>query len=295
MVAKNNSRTGVILDTDIGYDADDFFALLLLLNSPELPLDLIVTGDETFGRRARLTQKILQMMGRGEIPVIAGADLGNSDFSVDEMVQDVPLLNADKDPIEEMKLLIDKFDEVIYLNIQGFSNLSALITLYPEVKKKLKVFQMGCALDYSRYENWIEHNVRIDIPAAQNVLKSGLDLTLIMTQTTMDPGYSFNEANPIMVKLHKSTDSLHAMLLRSVMRFHEKLLKKGVPEPWPYAHDPLAVSVALGKDFVQFEDITVLMNERGDLIRDPSGQKVRASKSKSQSHEFMQFLEERLF
>ena len=33
MAENENQSTGVILDTDIGYDADDFFALLLLLNS----------------------------------------------------------------------------------------------------------------------------------------------------------------------------------------------------------------------------------------------------------------------
>ncbi len=292
---KNENRRGVILDTDIGYDADDFFALLLLLNSSELSLDLIVTGDETKEKRARLTRKILEIAGRSDINVVAGADLGNTNFSVDEMISDTPQHKREHDAVEMMNVIVEQCDEVTYIGIQGFSNLSALIRRYPDVKKKLKVFQMGCAIDYSRREGWVEHNVRIDIPAAQHVLASGLDITLVMAQTTMAPGYYFDEKNSVMLKLRASKNPLHVMLFQSVMRFHEKLAQKGVGDPWPYAHDPLAVSVALGKDFVQFEEMTVSMNERGELLRDPHGQKVCGSLRESNSTAFMQFLEDRLF
>lgn len=288
-------HTGVILDTDIGYDSDDFIALLLLLDSTELTLDLIVTGDEVLGKRARLVGKILRTAGRLEIPVISGADLGNQNFIVDDLIQDCPPLEACQNPIGDMKLLIDKFDEIVYINIQGFSNLSALITTYPEVKKKLKVFQMGGALDYSRDEGWIEHNVRIDTPSAQKVIEAELDMTLIMAQTTMIQGYQFNENNPVVVKLRDSNNPLHKMLYKNIMCFHEKLIQKGVNDPWPYAHDPLVVAVALGKNFVQFEDITVSMNNRGELLRNPHGKKIKGSLAESRAHEFMEFLSDRLF
>lgn len=290
-----NEHTGVILDTDIGYDADDLFALLLLLNSPELTLDLIVTGDEMFGKRALLIRRILQIAGNSDIPVVAGADLGNKNFIVDELIAGTPDLGTREDPIEAMKRFIDSRDEVVYINIQGFSNLSALITKYPDVTTKLKVFQMGCALDYSRRENWIEHNVRIDVPSARNVLRSKLDLTLVMAQTTNAEEYCFNEKNPVMKRLTASTDPLHKILLRSILLFHEKLAQKGIADPWPYAHDPLLVSVVLGKEFVRFEDAVVSMNERGELLRDPDGKRVRASLKGSDALGFMRFLEERLF
>jgi hypothetical protein len=47
----------VILDTDIGGDPDDAFALLLGLNSPEINIDLIVTSDEHKGHRAEFARK----------------------------------------------------------------------------------------------------------------------------------------------------------------------------------------------------------------------------------------------
>jgi hypothetical protein len=53
-------RVPVILDTDIGDDIDDSWALPLLLRSPELDVKLITTatGDTTY--RARLTARLLE-------------------------------------------------------------------------------------------------------------------------------------------------------------------------------------------------------------------------------------------
>ncbi len=63
----------VILDTDIGYDIDDTWALALLLKSPEVDLKLVVsaTHDSVYG--AKLLAKFLAMAGRADIPVGVGS------------------------------------------------------------------------------------------------------------------------------------------------------------------------------------------------------------------------------
>mgnify|MGYP006308749897 CR=1 FL=1 len=49
METPTTDKVPVILDTDIGDDIDDTWALAMLLQSPELDLDLVVadTGDST--------------------------------------------------------------------------------------------------------------------------------------------------------------------------------------------------------------------------------------------------------
>ena len=62
----------VIIDTDIGDDIDDAFALALALRSPELRIVGVTT---TFGNtelRARLLDRYLAAVGRSDIPVAAG-------------------------------------------------------------------------------------------------------------------------------------------------------------------------------------------------------------------------------
>ena len=62
----------VILDTDIGDDIDDAFALALLLRSPEVKLLGITTAFGDTPLRARLVDRYLAAVGRDDIPVMAG-------------------------------------------------------------------------------------------------------------------------------------------------------------------------------------------------------------------------------
>ncbi|MCX6560659.1 MAG: nucleoside hydrolase, partial [Candidatus Aminicenantes bacterium] len=72
-VAQAPVRTPVILDTDIGDDIDDTWALVMLLKSQELDLKLVTT---TFGKseyRAKIVAKVLTLAGRTDVPVGLGA------------------------------------------------------------------------------------------------------------------------------------------------------------------------------------------------------------------------------
>ncbi len=62
----------VLLDTDIGDDIDDAFALALILRSPELHLLGISTAFGDTELRARLVDRYLGAVGRTDIPVMAG-------------------------------------------------------------------------------------------------------------------------------------------------------------------------------------------------------------------------------
>ncbi len=62
----------VILDTDIGDDIDDAFALALALRSPELRILGVTTTFGDTELRARLVDRYLKAVGRSDIPVFAG-------------------------------------------------------------------------------------------------------------------------------------------------------------------------------------------------------------------------------
>src|SRR6202790_4442181 len=62
----------IIIDTDIGDDVDDAFALALAVKSPALQvLGVMTTFGDTEGR-AKITDRLLGEVGRTEIPVLAG-------------------------------------------------------------------------------------------------------------------------------------------------------------------------------------------------------------------------------
>ena len=65
--------TPVLLDCDPGHD--DAIALLLALGSPELELLGVTTvaGNQTLEKTTANAIRVLELAGRGEIPVAAGA------------------------------------------------------------------------------------------------------------------------------------------------------------------------------------------------------------------------------
>ncbi len=62
----------VILDTDIGGDIDDTWALVMLLNSPELDLKMVVSDSGNTVYRAKLLARLLEVAGRTDVPVAVG-------------------------------------------------------------------------------------------------------------------------------------------------------------------------------------------------------------------------------
>ena len=70
--AQASAKQRVFLDTDIGDDIDDAFALGLLLESPEVQLLGISTAYGDTELRARLVDRFLKAVDRTEIPVAKG-------------------------------------------------------------------------------------------------------------------------------------------------------------------------------------------------------------------------------
>src|SRR5207248_9134465 len=67
-----NSPEKVIIDTDIGDDIDDAFAVALALRSPELQILGISTAFGDVETRAKLVDRLLGEAGRQDIPVAIG-------------------------------------------------------------------------------------------------------------------------------------------------------------------------------------------------------------------------------
>lgn len=71
-VAVAQMREKVIIDTDIGDDVDDAFALALAVKSPELEILGVATTFGDTETRAKITDRFLGEIGRADIPVLAG-------------------------------------------------------------------------------------------------------------------------------------------------------------------------------------------------------------------------------
>ncbi|HZZ43333.1 MAG TPA: nucleoside hydrolase [Tepidisphaeraceae bacterium] len=75
---RKDDRIPVILDTDIGNDIDDTWALMMLLKSPRFDVKLVTTTDGQPEYRGRLLAKLLTAAGRTDVPIALGPDAGKT-------------------------------------------------------------------------------------------------------------------------------------------------------------------------------------------------------------------------
>src|SRR5262249_17841594 len=66
-------KVPILLDTDIGDDIDDAFALALALASPEIDLRGVTTVSGDAHTRALIACRLLHAVGRDDVPVAPGA------------------------------------------------------------------------------------------------------------------------------------------------------------------------------------------------------------------------------
>ena len=164
----------VIVDTDAACEADDPFAIAHALLSPKLIVKGIIAEhfkeEGSMEKSYREIETILDAMDMSkEIPVYRG--------------QKGPLL-TDEEESEAVKFIIDealKEDEKpLYILCQGaITNVAKAITLEPAIKDKIRVIWIGTHGEAPCKAPFTEFNSVNDIPAANIVLQSGIDLWLV--------------------------------------------------------------------------------------------------------------------
>ncbi len=272
----------IILDTDIGGDPDDFFALLLALNSPEIKIDLIVTCDEHKGHRASFTKQILKKLKK-DIPVVQGKDIGHDlclvcDFAKKDKIE--------KDYLAKLKEVVEKNSKTYYVCISPETNLAKFLDYAPELKSKLELVIMGGALNY-RKKGEAEHNIRYDVDAARNVFYFDIKKRYVLSDTTFKKSLIVDKNHQIYKNIENSNSPIKTFLLKNMQNFFEKYY------PATMMHDPLTLSYLIKPEFLTFEQKKIDMNEKGIMQLSDKG-KLTTVSCDADYQRFMKFLEKRL-
>jgi purine nucleosidase len=186
----------VIIDTDIGDDIDDAFAVGLALSSTELKILGITSAWGDTSLRARLLDRLLCETGRTDIPVAVGIEKhapGEGVFSQAKWAEREPA----KPHPDAVDFLLEQIKqhpgEITLIAIGPETNLGAALTRDPVTFKKLKrIVLMGGSIhrgygDLGYTPNRgpdAEYNIKMDIPAAQAVFTSGVPLYVMPLDST---------------------------------------------------------------------------------------------------------------
>lgn len=191
--------TRLILDCDTG--TDDAVAIMLAALHPELDLVAVTTvnGNVPVGNCTDNSLRVLDHIGRGEIPVYAGAasPLARDDFPVPRSVVEEghgehldlpPARSAARDGIAAV-FLVDRLararadgEDVVVVATGPLTNLALALRLDPAFASNVgRLVIMGGGHEMANITASAEFNIWCDPEAARVVLSSGIEDIVLVT------------------------------------------------------------------------------------------------------------------
>jgi inosine-uridine nucleoside N-ribohydrolase len=257
----------IIIDTDIGDDVDDAFALALAVRSPELEILGVATTFGDTETRARIVDRFLGETGHAEIPVMAGRPTPPKSSMTQRHYADAGrfIKTSHSDAVEFLLDQIRKHPgEITLVAIGPLMNLGAAIDKDPGTFRKLKrVVLMGGSirrgygdLGYTPPVPPIpEWNILNDVPSAQKLFASGVPLFVMpldSTQLKMDEvkrAFLFSQGTPI-------TDAL-------------TILYHLWGQETPTLFDPMTIAFMLRPELCAVKPLHIRVDEKGFTREEP--------------------------
>jgi inosine-uridine nucleoside N-ribohydrolase len=268
-------RVPVLIDCDPGHD--DAIALLLALASPELDVLGVTTvsGNTTLEKTTTNALRVLEFVGRGDVPVAAGAErpLVREPFVADyvhgETGLDGPALPPPAgEPLRRHAVdflaerLLASARPVTLIPTGPLTNVAILLATHPEAVARIeRIVLMGGSIAEGNVTPAAEFNVWADPEAAARVFASGLDVTMIGLDVTHQA--LVTAADTELLRGLGRTGAMVAELLDFFSRFHAETYGfDGAP-----VHDAVAVAEVARPGLVETVERHVAVECGSELCR----------------------------
>jgi inosine-uridine nucleoside N-ribohydrolase len=253
----------ILLDTDIGTDVDDAFALALALACPEVDLAGVTTVAAGAEDRAWMVCRFLTAVGRRDIPVAWGRGT-QPEPAVGGQIQyrrhPAVIFNRTAKPVKESAV------EFLYTRLKAqpgrltivavgpLTNIAALLREHPDCKPWIKrIVLMGGSVHVG-YDGKptpdAEWNIKSDIPAARAVFTAGIPLAV----APLDATSTVDLTEPLRRRLFAACTPLS---------FQVQALYQLWDKPTPTLFDPVAVALAFTDRFCTMEDLHLEVDDKG--------------------------------
>ena len=175
------NRRPVILDTDIGGDIDDVWALATLLALEELDVKLITTCFGETDYRTKIVCKFLEIFGATDIPVAIGRSTEDLCApSQQRWVEGYDLNSYDGTLLDNaasaiVDTIMNAQEEVTIISIGPATNLADVLKIEPRVTEKSRIVGMYGSIHMGYLGSFTacrEANVYVDVKALQQVMAS---------------------------------------------------------------------------------------------------------------------------
>lgn len=252
----------IIVDTDIGSNIDDSFALFYLLKKcPDQILAVSTVSSQAF-LRSELAKLMIRSFNL-HIPVLSGMEkslngkIMENKLSLFEDSIDLQKKHTKKDlsqPWNFYKSMAELYPgEINLIGIGPLTNIARFIQKYPKSSAKLKSIRIiaGKFADIPGYHRRIETNAASD-PVGLKIVLDKAECRIFMIPVNIS--YSAT-INPDYLK--KATESEGISILKKQLAY---FLSKGRPV---ILHDPVVVA-SLFSDFLEYENGVLDVNTSGE-------------------------------
>lgn len=266
----------IILDCDPGHD--DMLAIILALASKEIELLGITTvaGNQTGEKTYTNALRVLNLIGRKDVPVSRGFDKpilrelvtapqihGVSGLDGAKLPEPVGL-KTEKHAVDFIIDTLLQSKEKIYLVPTGpLTNIAVSILKEPKIKDKIeKIVLMGGAVHDSNFTPGAEFNIYVDPEAAKIVFESGLPIVMVGLDVTNRALLTFEDID-YLESLNGKVSSVIAPLLRFFANANKEFFGiNGAP-----IHDALAVSYLIDESILSLKYLHVDIETLGEFTR----------------------------
>ena len=273
--ASRATPTRIILDTDPG--VDDAMALFLALRSPEIEIEAItaVCGNVPLSLTLPNALRLLEIAGRTDIPVAAGAAtplvrrLVTADFvHGDNGLGGVDFPEPKLKPVNETAVeLIGRMvrknpHQITVVAIGPLTNIATVLKSDPSIAPLIKgIVLMGGALGGGNITPAAEFNFYVDPEAARIVFDADIPLTMVGLDVTSK--VLLGEDHIRQLEAAKNPVSQAA---GKIMRATLERLRKSRRDVTGYAmHDPLTVAHVIDPTILTLGDYYTQIETSGEL------------------------------
>jgi inosine-uridine nucleoside N-ribohydrolase len=278
----------VVLDTDVGSDIDDTWAIAMMLRSPELDVRLMVSATANTEYRAKLIAKQLERAGRTDVAVGIGVRGTSSpewekmaEWVADYCLGSYPGKLHDDGVGAIIEAIMTSKEPVTLISIGPLPNIAAALGREPRIAARARFVGMHGSVrrKYTGEPGQdAEYNVKADVAAAQKVFTAPWKEIVI---TPLDTCGMIRLTGERYQKIRRSSDPA----VRAVLENYD-LWRKNYT--WPHAPKPsegessilfdtVAIYLAFTTERLKMERLGIRITEEGLTAEDPGAPQMNVA------------------
>ena len=267
----------IILDTDIGDDIDDTWAIAMLLNVPELEVKLITTAVGNTTYRAKLVAKLLEVAGRTNIPIGIGIHENDKVCGQAAWVEDYDLSAypgiVESDGVAALiRTIMSSSEPITLICIGPVPNIAEALRREPRIAERVRFVGMHGSVrkGYNgKAKVDAEYNVAQNPTACQAVFTAPWEMII----TPVDTCGLIKLTGEKFRAVRESTVPVAQAVIENYRLWAGGIL----PDASSVLYDTVAIYLAYSSELLEMEPLGIRITDDGFTVIDPSAKLVNCA------------------